>query len=364
MGAVDAAIAYRAKGWRPVPIGPGSKAPHDPESGLLLRAWAAYEPDRRAIEAWRARGYGVGVVLGEASGGLADVDLDAPESIELADDFLPATGASFGRASKPRSHRIFVAPGARTARFADGERRAIVELRAAGAQTVFPPSFHPSGERIRWQGAAGGAALVRAAELARRVAALAAAVLLARHAPRVGAEGRARLAFGVVDGRPDAWARARKLLPPPELVALERVAGAMARAAGGALPERPPALRPLPPKRLVSPEAAAHRAARARAYLATCAPAVSGQNGHGTAFVAALKVIRGFSRDERDARSWEGEWRALLDEYNARCKPPWSRREFEYKIRDALRGATAPWGFLLDAPPRGAAELRYARPRR
>lgn len=360
--AADAAIAYRARGWRPVPIGSGSKVPHDPESGLLLRAWASYEPDGRAFEAWRARGYGVGVVLGEASGGLTDIDLDAPEALELADAFLPTTAATFGRASKPRSHRIFVTPGARTARFADGDRRAIVELRAAGAQTVFPPSCHPSGERIEWQGAAIAAAtVVSVAELARRVAALAVAVLVARRVPHLGDEGRERLSFGVVDGQGGDWAQARKLLPPPDLQALERIVGAGARAAGRASPEAPPPERTGSTKRPLNPEALGQRAARARAYLATCDAAVSGQNGHGTAFVAALKVIRGFSRDERDARSWEGEWRALLGEYNARCRPPWSQRELEYKIRDALRGAAAPWGFLLDAPPRDLAELRYAR---
>ncbi|MCU0681519.1 MAG: bifunctional DNA primase/polymerase [Polyangiaceae bacterium] len=350
--AADAAIAYRAGGWRPVPIGPGSKAPHDPESGRPLRGWATYEPDGRAIEAWRGGGFGVGVVLGEASGGLTDVDLDAPEAIVLADMFLPPTGAAFGRASKPRSHRIFVAEGARTRRFADGERSSLVEVRGTGAQTVFPPSRHPSGERIVWQGSSTRAMVVGAPELVRCVAALAIGALVLRRAPRVGPERRRNLAFAMVDGIAGAWARAREILPVPDLQAIERFAGVR-------VAERRPLVggAPAPRRRPISPDEATRRAARARAYLATCDAAVSGRGGHGTAFVAALKIIRGFSRDEADARSWEPEWRRLLAEYNRRCLPPWSRRELEYKIRDALRGAALRWGFLLDASPRARASL-------
>ncbi|HEU4534735.1 MAG TPA: bifunctional DNA primase/polymerase, partial [Polyangiaceae bacterium] len=359
--AADAAVEYRARGWRPVPIGPGAKAPHDPRSGRPLRGWATYELDARGLEAWRARGFGVGVVLGEASGGLADVDLDAPEAVALADAFLPPTGAAFGRASKPRSHRIFVAEGARTRRFVDGERASLVELRGAGAQTVFPPSRHPSGERIVWQGSSTSVLVVGASELARCVAALAVGALVLRRAPRVGAERRKRLAFAVVDGLAGAWARARELLPGPDLRAIERFAAVR-------VPERGPAAdgpgaAPASRRRPAGPAEAARRVARAEAYLATCDAAVSGRGGHGTAFVAALKVIRGFSRDEADARSWEPEWRRLLAEYNRRCVPPWSRRELEYKIGDALRRAAVRWGFLLDALPRGRA-ARYDGPRR
>jgi bifunctional DNA primase/polymerase-like protein len=315
---------------------------------------------------WHAKGFGVGVVLGEASGGLADVDLDAPEAIALADAFLPATGATFGRASKPRSHRIFVADGARTARYSDGDRASIVEIRAAGAQTVFPPSWHPSGERIAWHGAPPRAAVVSADELARRVAALAVGVLLFRRLPRLDADGRARLAFGAVDGHAPAWARVRKALPEHDLRAVQRFVGANARAAAprdgprdGIYPA-PPA----PTRRPLGPGARASREARARAYLAACDPAVSGQNGHVTTFLVVLKIVRGFSRDEADARSWEREWRALLDGYNSRCWPPWSRRELEYKIRDALFKSAASWGFLLDATPGAGENMRYPRARR
>ena len=65
---------------------------------------------------------------------------------------LPATSAQFGRASKPRSHRLYRSPGAQTRKFIDPVRRSmLVEIRSdGGLQTVFPPSVHPSGETIEW----------------------------------------------------------------------------------------------------------------------------------------------------------------------------------------------------------------------
>src|SRR5262249_20789517 len=51
----------------------------------------------------------VGVLLGEPSGGLIDIDLDCREAVELAASLLPHTGAVFGRSSKRRSHHVYVA---------------------------------------------------------------------------------------------------------------------------------------------------------------------------------------------------------------------------------------------------------------
>jgi uncharacterized protein DUF3987/bifunctional DNA primase/polymerase-like protein len=342
MSAADAASVYRAKGWRPVPIGPGSKAPHDPSSGLPLNDWPSYEPDAAALEAWHAKGFGVGVVLGEVSGGLADVDLDAPEALALAAEFLPPTGAMFGRVSKPRSHWVYVARGAGLRRFADGELRALVELRGKGGQTVFPPTEHPEGEAIAWEGASVEPAEVDASELVRCVAALAVGCLIVRHAPDMSAPERRAFAFGVVDGDLAAWSRLRELFPDADVRAVERFIGA------GVPLEAPPQMPHSPP--VGEPERTAGRLGRARAYLERCDAAISGRGGHATAFATALKVIRGFSRDEADARAWEHEWRALLAEYNARCEPPWSAGELAHKLKQALRHSTVPWGFLIDAP--------------
>jgi hypothetical protein len=50
----------------------------------------------------------IGLKLGNASGGLCDVALDAPEALAAADTFLPVTGMISGRQAKPRSHRWYV----------------------------------------------------------------------------------------------------------------------------------------------------------------------------------------------------------------------------------------------------------------
>jgi hypothetical protein len=89
----------------------------------------------------------IGVLLGEPSGWLLDVDLDHALAVELADLFLPATASEFGRASKLRSHRLYIgtAPCStyqlRLPKGPDGKAPMVVELRSTGAQTIFPPSI-------------------------------------------------------------------------------------------------------------------------------------------------------------------------------------------------------------------------------
>ncbi len=90
----------------------------------------------------------IGVVLGEASDGLVDVDIDRLGALALAGYFLPATGMVFGRQSKRGAHWIYrcARPGS-TKKMQDADG-VIVELRANGGQTMFPPSVHPSGEQV------------------------------------------------------------------------------------------------------------------------------------------------------------------------------------------------------------------------
>lgn len=90
----------------------------------------------------------IGILLGP----VVDADLDDPMARELAREFLPATGAIFGRASSPASHWLYRCsnPG-RTRRWTDPDGGCIVELRGIGGQTMAPPSTHPSGERVAWE---------------------------------------------------------------------------------------------------------------------------------------------------------------------------------------------------------------------
>lgn len=136
----QAAAGYISRGWQPVPLPAGSKAPTRP--GWQRGGFTASDFDPTG---------NVGLLLGDASGGLVDVDLDCPESLDLAGDYLPPTGWTFGRESKPRSHWLYIIEGdaGRTRRWTGADGECLVELRANGGQTMAPPSVHPSGERVR-----------------------------------------------------------------------------------------------------------------------------------------------------------------------------------------------------------------------
>lgn len=146
------AYDYVARGWSLVRLPSGQKAPR----GRNWQKTAINAAD--AVERHFRGPTNIGVLLGTASGGLVDIDLDCPEACALADKILPPAAAVFGRASKPRSHRLYRVEGcAPSLQFEDpytGDM--LVELRgdkqdgSAGLQTVFPPSIHPSGEVIEW----------------------------------------------------------------------------------------------------------------------------------------------------------------------------------------------------------------------
>jgi hypothetical protein len=104
-----------------------------------------------------APGDNIGILTGESSNWLVDVDLDCPEAVAAAAQFLPPTGATFGRGGAA-THRLYVAEGAETVkhkwpkgmRLADDDHDTTVELRAGGCQTMAPGSIHPSGELVEW----------------------------------------------------------------------------------------------------------------------------------------------------------------------------------------------------------------------
>ena len=79
---------------------------------------------------------------------------------------------------------------------------------------------------------------------------------------------------------------------------------------------------------------------RARKYLATVPPAISGQGGHDQTFYAACRLVQGFCLEPAPAL-------ALLREWNQTCKPPWSDHELEHKIAEALK-EPGERGYLLN----------------
>ncbi len=144
----DAVRKYIARGFAPIPIPPNKKNPN--RKGWQGERWTLED----VPSVWND-GQGVGLLLGEPSGGLVDVDLDRPESRAVARQLLPDTLKS-GRESLPGGHywystdpipktRDFKLPG-------KGDDRCIVELRSTGRQTVVAPSTHPDGDRYSWAG--------------------------------------------------------------------------------------------------------------------------------------------------------------------------------------------------------------------
>ncbi len=179
---------YYQRGWRPLLLRRGEKVPIHPD-------WADRPPSLEELLARADGGYNVGILLGTPSGGLVDVDLDCPEARKLAPEFLPLTGAIFGRRGAPGSHWLYVCdPLPPSMTFAAPDGPVLVEVRAERHQTMFPPSVHPSGEMVRWE-REWEPARVPGEVLAWGVRRLAAAALLARSWPVKGSREYAALAL-------------------------------------------------------------------------------------------------------------------------------------------------------------------------
>src|SRR3954453_15388182 len=175
------ACGYFARGWAPLPIPRGAKAPTLPD----------WQKNKIKTAADVSRHFddgpsNIGILLGMASAGLTDADLDCEEAVRLADGYLPRTASTFGRLSKPRSHRLYVASGINRETFADPESKELyLDLRGNKCQTMFPGSAHPTGEFVEWY-ENGSPLALDAAELRAAMGRLAAASMLLRCAPEKG----------------------------------------------------------------------------------------------------------------------------------------------------------------------------------
>jgi Primase C terminal 2 (PriCT-2)/Bifunctional DNA primase/polymerase, N-terminal len=168
---------YSGRGWRTVPVPAGTKRP-------VVPGWntQAFAPDDFGV------GENIAVVLGSRSGWLVDIDLDCAEAIELADLYLPQTGAEFGRASRPRCHRLYIGSGAAFEAFSDpliDGKNTLVELRADGASggahlSLLPPSI-ADGEQREWASDTIAPLVVNAKALRLQVARLAVGCLVMRY---------------------------------------------------------------------------------------------------------------------------------------------------------------------------------------
>ena len=70
---------------------------------------------------------------------------------------------------------------------------------------------------------------------------------------------------------------------------------------------------------------------RAIRYLSKMEPSVSGQNGHGKLFAAAVALVQGFGMEPEQAAE------LLLEYFNPRCSPAWNYNEILHKTESALK---------------------------
>lgn len=184
----QAARKLLERGWHCIPLHAQDKKPvGDNWNKRIIEAddiASAFAPDRN-----------LGLLLGEPSDWIVDIDCDIEEAVVAGGYLMPNTGLSFGRKSIGRAHLLYRCPGIQTAKFKDptkDKNAMILEIRSTGSQTMIPPSVHPSGEKVTWLGK-GKPAELKSAELLKAARLTAAAALLARHWPESGARQDAAL---------------------------------------------------------------------------------------------------------------------------------------------------------------------------
>src|SRR5215210_7177856 len=132
-----AAERYMHAGLAVIPVPAGSKNPN--RQDWQKERWRIED----VPEQW-SNGQGIGLLTGEPSGWLVDIDLDCPEAVSVAGRFLAPTRTS-GRPSARDSHWWYRCEGIESVTFEDLEGETILEARSSGRQTVVAPSLHPSG---------------------------------------------------------------------------------------------------------------------------------------------------------------------------------------------------------------------------
>ena len=257
MTSTEAALQYFKKGWYSVPIAricPSCHHAHAdrncsyrfntpeacqcknqyqraeglPTKGPTGEGWQQRRLSETAIITAFAPSDNIGLLLGEPSGWLVDVDLDSPEAIALAPEFLPRTGMTGGRTGKPYSHYWYIAPTLLTKKYqyrTDTGSAILLEIRSTGGQTVVPPSAHPNGGHYFWH-TEDAPLQIDVSRLCQSTSKLAIASLLARHWPGPGARHDAALPIAGVFAHAD-W-------PEEEAARLVFLA---AKAAGHATPQ-------------------------------------------------------------------------------------------------------------------------------
>ena len=146
----DAALDYAERRWRVVPL-------HDRDKRPYPKAWQKVATnDPEVITGWFQQwpDANVGIVLGEESG-IIDIECDDEQAEQtlrdLFDGDIPNTPTYSARRGK---HRLFKWNEAIPFPEKNGFKIGALEFRTGnggkGAQSVFPPSIHPSGLVYTW----------------------------------------------------------------------------------------------------------------------------------------------------------------------------------------------------------------------
>jgi hypothetical protein len=125
----EAARKHCRQGFAPIPIPYRQKGP-------VQHGWQKLRIIEQTLQLhFNSQAQNIGILLGQASAGLVDVDLDCPEAELLAAEARPDTGLKTGRMSKPKSHFFYRAGGVKTRKFTDPEDHSmLVEIRSDGCQ--------------------------------------------------------------------------------------------------------------------------------------------------------------------------------------------------------------------------------------
>jgi putative DNA primase/helicase len=177
-----AAQRYRQQGFAVVPT-----AGVDGKDAFTTGWQQEGTPPEDDVKYWgNGRPYNIGIVLGEASGGLVDIDRDCDLPNRIDKMFLPDTLMS-GRGQRPYTHSWYFAPGIRSRAIYDASGEKFLEVRADGHQTVVAPSVLADGDEYCWHPETGPQiARIDPETLDRAVNEYAAALLLGIHMPPIG----------------------------------------------------------------------------------------------------------------------------------------------------------------------------------
>jgi hypothetical protein len=90
-------------------------------------------------------------------------------------------------------------------------------------------------------------------------------------------------------------------------------------------------------------------------YVAEIPSAIDGQGGHSQTYTVACILTWGFALSEAQALPY-------FETYNARCEPPWERKDLLHKLADSIKDTThkKPRGHLLGDTPRDEKDAQDA----